>query len=132
MKMIFAMRDAHGAPHIYRIDDSQSRKAIEDLPIEWGDMLERAVLAIAVLRWFGVEYNPDGGSENVINFRNVVNQMRDPSGWTISDDFRRWHAPDLVSPAPEVETGDWQGMDTARCPDEPEGCDIIDNEGINK
>lgn len=123
MKMIFAMRDDKGAPHVYRIDTSQSQKAIEDLPIEWGDILERAVLAIAVLRWFGIEYNPDGGSENVINFRNIVNQMRDPNGWTISDDFRRWHAPDLVSPAPEVETGDWQGMDTTRHPDEPEGRD---------
>ena len=127
MKMIFAMRDAHGAPHIYRIDDSRSRKAIEDLPIEWGDMLERAVLAIAVLRWFGVAYNPADGK-----FGDVLRQMRDPNGWTISDDFRQWHAPDLVSPAPEVETGDWQGADTTRHPDEPEGRDIISDEGINK
>jgi hypothetical protein len=131
MKMIFALRDEKGAPHVYRIDTAVSQKAVEDLPIEWSDMFDRTVLAIAVLRWFGIEYNPDGGSENVINFRNIVNQMRDPNGWTISDDFRQWHAPDLVTPAPEVETGDWQGMDTARCQDEPEGRDIIDNDETN-
>jgi hypothetical protein len=127
MKMIFAMRDAKNAPHIYRIDTSQSSEAIEDLPIEWGDMLERAVLAISVMRWFGIEYNRDGGDENIANFANFVNQMRDPNGWTISDDFRQWHAPDLVTPV--AESGDWQGADAARHPDEPEGCDIIDNEG---
>ena len=118
MKMIFAMRDAHGAPHVYRIDDSQSSEAIECLPVDWSDMLERLVLALSVLRWFGIEHTSDDN-----NAANLTAQMRDPNGWTISDDFRQWHAPDLVSPAPEVETGDWQGMDTTRHPDEPDGRD---------
>ena len=126
MKMIFAMRDAHGAPHIYRIDDSQSSEAIECLPAEWAYPVECTALAAVIVRWFGL----DGTDYELL--KSTYETISDPSGWTISNDFRQWRAPDVVSPAPEVETGDWQGMDTARCPDEPGGCDIIGDEGINK
>jgi hypothetical protein len=119
MKMIFAMRDAKNAPHVYRIDTAVSQKAIEDLPIEWVNPFGSVVLADAVARWFG--------TTDALKISDLMRQMRDPNGWTISDDFRHWHAPDLVSPV--AESGDWQGMDTTRHPDEPEGRDIIDNEG---
>lgn len=115
MKMIFAMRDAHGAPHIYRIDDSQSSEAIECLPAEWAYPVECTALAAVIVRWFGL----DGTDYELL--KSTYETISDPSGWTISDDFRRWNAPDLVTPV--AESGDWQGADTTRHPDEPDGRD---------
>jgi hypothetical protein len=117
MKMIFAMRDAKNAPHVYRIDTAISQEAVEDLPTEWAYPVECTALAAAIIRWFGL----DGTDYELL--KSTYDVISDPNGWTISDDFRQWRAPDLVTPAPEVETGDWQGMDTARCQDEPEGRD---------
>jgi hypothetical protein len=127
MKMIFAMRDDKNKPHVYRIDTAVSQKAIECLPTEWAYPVECTALAAAIIRWFGLD---DGTDYELL--KSTYDVISNPNGWTISDDFRQWHAPDLVSPAPEVETGDWQGADTTRHPDEPDGRDIISDEGTNR